>query len=51
MCVRVAPALFDQDAGDGTVEILVESPGPLEIDAARRAVAECPSGALTLIDE
>lgn len=48
MCVFTAPNLFDQDE-DGRV--LVRAEGALneaELDAARQAVALCPSGALSL---
>ncbi|MFG1881922.1 ferredoxin [Micromonospora sp. NPDC049102] len=45
LCVLAQPSVFDQD-DDGIVLVLVESP-PVE-DDVRRAVATCPSGALSL---
>jgi ferredoxin len=50
MCVLTAPAVFDQD-DDGIVELLVEDVPPGETDAARQAVALCPSGALRALDD
>ncbi|GAA3081138.1 ferredoxin [Pseudonocardia yunnanensis] len=50
MCVLTAPAVFDQD-DDGIVELLVEDVPPGEADAARQAVALCPSGALRALDD
>jgi ferredoxin len=45
MCVLTAGAVFDQD-DDGIVVVLDETPA--EEDAARQAVANCPSGALSV---
>ncbi|MHC8506907.1 ferredoxin [Pseudonocardia artemisiae] len=45
MCVLTAGAVFDQD-DDGVVAVLDETPE--DIDAVRRAVANCPSGALSI---
>jgi ferredoxin len=50
MCVLTAPAVFDQD-DDGVVAPLVEEVGPDDADAARQAVALCPSGALRAVDD
>lgn len=50
MCALTAPNLFDQDK-DGRV--LLRAKGALddaELEAARQAVALCPSGALSLRD-
>ena len=47
MCVMSAEAVFDQD-DDGIVVVLDETPD--DADAARRAVANCPSGALSLTE-
>ena len=47
MCVMTAEAVFDQD-DDGIVVVLDETPD--DADAARRAVANCPSGALSLTE-
>jgi ferredoxin len=49
MCLVTAPAVFDQD-DEGIVALLTEDVGPAEADMARRAVAQCPSGALRLVD-
>jgi ferredoxin len=48
MCVLTAPGVFDQDEEEGLVSLLVERPGPAEIERVRRAVDLCPSGALSL---
>jgi ferredoxin len=45
MCVLTAGAVFDQD-DDGIVVVLDETPS--DEDAARQAVANCPSGALSI---
>jgi ferredoxin len=50
LCVLTAPAVFDQDE-DGIVAALVERVDPAEADAARRAVALCPSGALRAFED
>jgi ferredoxin len=50
MCVLTAPAFFDQD-DDGIVQLLVEDVPPENADAARQAVALCPSGALRVLDD
>lgn len=47
MCVLTAGTVFDQD-DDGIVVVLDEAPA--DADAARQAVANCPSGALSLIE-
>jgi ferredoxin len=50
MCVMTAEEVFDQD-DDGIVVVLeVEVPAEYA-DAAVRAVASCPSGALRRIDD
>ena len=48
MCVLTAGAVFDQD-DDGIVVLLDEHPAD-EV-AVRDAVANCPSGALSLVDD
>jgi ferredoxin len=45
MCVLTAGAVFDQD-DDGIVVVLEETPE--DVDAVRQAVANCPSGALSI---
>ena len=49
-CVMNAPELFDQD-DDGLVVVLEAEVPPEHADAAARAVANCPSGALRRIDD
>jgi ferredoxin len=49
MCVMNAEEVFDQDDGGIVVLLEVEVP-PEHADAAARAVASCPSGALRRID-
>ena len=50
MCVMTADEVFDQD-DDGIVVVLeVEVPAE-HADAAARAAASCPSGALRWIDD
>jgi ferredoxin len=48
MCARTAPGLFDQDAEDGRVVVLVTELGNSDLPAARDAVSLCPTGALSL---
>ena len=49
MCVMSAPEVFDQD--DDGVVVLLEVEVPAEhADAAARAVASCPSGALRRVE-
>lgn len=50
ICVTTAPGVFDQDDATGIVVVRSEVPGAAHLDAVRRAVACCPSGALTLTD-
>lgn len=49
MCLLAVPEVFDQD-DDGFVVLLEPAPAPEHVDAAQRAVANCPSGALRLLD-
>jgi ferredoxin len=51
MCVRTAPALFDQDDELGLVVLLNEWPHGRAVEEARRAVDLCPSGALSFLDK
>jgi ferredoxin len=51
LCVLAAGAVFDQD-DDGIVVLLDEQPSdPEDVEAAREAVANCPSGALSAVEE
>ena len=49
MCVMSAPEVFDQD-DDGVVVLLTAEVPAEHADAAARAVASCPSGALRRAD-
>ena len=49
MCVMTAEEVFDQ-GDDGIVVILEVEVPPEHADAAARAVAACPSGALRWVD-
>ncbi|MEV6278066.1 ferredoxin [Nocardia sp. NPDC051832] len=48
MCALTAAAVFDQDAEEGKVIPLTDTPGPGVRDAVREAALICPSGAITL---
>ena len=50
MCVMNAEEVFDQ-GDDGIVVVLEVEVPPEHADAAARAVANCPSGALRRIDD
>jgi len=50
MCVMNAEEVFDQ-GDDGIVVVLAAEVPPEHADAAARAVAGCPSGALRRIDD
>jgi ferredoxin len=49
MCVMNAEEVFDQ-GDDGIVVVLEVEVSPEHADAAARAVAACPSGALRRVD-
>jgi ferredoxin len=49
-CVLTVDAVFDQD-DDGVVVVLDAGPPPAHHDAVRRAVAACPSGAISLRED
>jgi ferredoxin len=51
MCLLTAPAVFDQDDDEGLVVLLAADVPAEDADAARQAVALCPSGALRLVEE
>ncbi len=48
MCALTAPELFDQDEDLGLVVVRSEHVEGPQLDAARKAVGLCPSGALSL---
>jgi ferredoxin len=47
MCALTVPDVFDQDDEDGRVILRQPEPPAIHKEAARRAVALCPSGAIT----
>ena len=49
VCVMHAPGVFDQDR-DGIVVLLDPEPDSTHAEAARRAVHDCPSGGLQLVE-
>ena len=49
MCVMTAPEVYDQD-DDGIVVLLTAEVPDEQVELARRAVANCPSGALRAVD-
>jgi ferredoxin len=49
-CVLAAEDVFDQD-DDAIVEVLQERPSPDQEAEVRNAVAQCPSGALSLVED
>jgi ferredoxin len=51
MCLLTEPAVFDQDDDEGLVVLLAADVPAEDADAARQAVALCPSGALRLVEE
>ena len=51
MCALTAPGLFEQDDQQGLVVVRSQPLTPEEVDAARKAVGLCPSGALSLEDD
>lgn len=49
-CVLAAEDVFDQD-DDALVVVLQEHPAPEQEAEVRNAVAQCPSGALALVED
>jgi ferredoxin len=49
MCLMTAPEVFDQD-DDGIVVLLTAEVPDAHVAQARRAVANCPSGALRAVE-
>ncbi|MFJ9852865.1 ferredoxin [Streptomyces sp. NPDC101150] len=48
MCALTAPEVFDQDAADGRVLLLLPRPPHEHRAAARDAAGLCPAGAISL---
>jgi ferredoxin len=48
LCATTVPEVFDQDADDGRVLLLMEQPPDDLTDVVREAVDACPSGALSI---
>ncbi|MBN9624477.1 MAG: (4Fe-4S)-binding protein [Actinobacteria bacterium] len=51
VCILTAPAVFDQNAEDGRVKVLVDEVPADEERLVREAVDLCPSGALSIVDD
>jgi ferredoxin len=51
MCAMTTPDLFDQDVDEGLVVVKSEYVEGERLEAAREAVAHCPSGALSLEED
>lgn len=51
VCVMHAAAIFDQDDDDGLVVVLDQHPSAEHEEAVREAVANCPSGALGIVED
>lgn len=49
-CVLAADSVFDQE-DDATVVVLQERPEGADAEAARDAVEQCPSGALSIVED
>jgi len=49
-CVQNAPTVFDQDAAEGLVVMLVERPGIADEAAARKAAHLCPALAIRVVE-
>lgn len=49
-CVLVAEDVFDQDE-EATVVLLTDAPSDEQEGRARDAVAQCPSGALSVVED
>lgn len=47
-CVSTAPAVFDQDASDGRVLVLLDEPPEYLHGAVRDAEALCPTGTIRI---
>lgn len=50
-CVRVAPALFDQDERDGLVVVKFARPVGAALDRARQAERLCPARAVRVTED
>lgn len=51
MCALIAPDVFDQDDIDGRVVLLTSATLGEDVGLIREAVSQCPSGALSLLEE
>jgi ferredoxin len=50
VCANTAPTVFDVDE-NGYVQVLEEDPGADVAGMVRRAALNCPTGAITLIED
>jgi len=48
MCTLTAPAVFDQDPAEATVELLDPEPPPEQHEAVRLAVERCPAAVIRI---
>ncbi|MGW6844407.1 ferredoxin [Streptomyces sp. NPDC054958] len=48
MCAMTSPEVFDQDADDGLVVLLMAEPPAAHFTTARMAAGVCPSGAIVV---
>ena len=50
MCEMTAPGVFEI-GDDGQSHVLIPVPGASEMDAVRAAIANCPTGALSIVED
>ena len=50
MCEMTAPGVFES-GDDGQSHVLNPVPGDSEMDAVRAAIANCPTGALSIVED
>jgi ferredoxin len=49
LCEAIAPSLF-AIGEDGLSHAIKDDPSPEELDAVREVIANCPAGAISLVD-
>lgn len=50
MCEMTAPTVFEVGE-DGQSRVLDAHPGAAELDAVREAISNCPTGALSIVED
>ena len=50
-CAWYAAGVFDQDAKNGIVQLLIPEPTPDQHEAVRDAVANCPTKSITILND